>query len=269
MKNDTSIRAELKVSRKEIISPHFIRVYLTGEKVSEFSQAVLGNNNKIFIPPKGSTKVVFPEYDYEKRQWKEQPAGTKCAVRTYTHRGIDLQKNEMWIDFVSHGDEGPASAWAASAAPGDLLGVSMRTGDFELFPRVQHYLLAGDATALPVLSVILENLPSGSKGTCIIEVHGPLDTQLIKTAADINFIWLYNPEPQKGSSIAETVKAQSLPVESRFSYVAAEFSTVKEVRRYLRKEKNWQQNELDAYSYWKIGTAEDRSAGERHAESRD
>lgn len=260
------IRAELKVSRKEFITPHYIRVHLTGEKVSLFENTTVGVNNKILIPPRGCDRIYFPEFDDEKKRWKPQSPEVRPAIRTYTHRGIDLKANEIWIDFVAHGDEGPASAWAISAKPGDVLGVMMKDGKSELYARAENYLLVADATGIPVLAAILEDLPETAKGVCIIEVHGKEDEQQLQTQAEVSFIWLHNKHPQMGSQLAEEVKRQILPEANRFAYVAAEFSTVKDIRHYLRKEKDWQQKELYAYSYWKAGVAEDKSTTERQKE---
>ncbi|AZA76148.1 siderophore-interacting protein [Chryseobacterium sp. G0186] len=267
MKNFKAIQAELKVSRKEYITPHYIRIFLTGEQVSLIANTTVGVNNKILIPPKGFKQIHFPEFDYDAMIWKPQPEETRPSIRTYTHRGIDLEKNEIWIDFVAHGDEGPASAWALECKEGDLLGVLMKDGKTELYGKAENYLLVADATGIPVLATILEDLPNTAKGTCIIEVHGKEDKQHLETLADIHFIWLYNEHPQQGSQLAEIVKQQILPETSRSGYVAAEFSSVKEIRSYLRKEKHWKQEELYAYSYWKSGVAEDKSAGERHKEN--
>jgi len=261
------IQAELTVSRKEYVTPHYIRIYLTGEAVPEIADTTIGVNNKILIPPMGLNKVYFPEFDFEKGQWKTMGDNIRPTVRTYTHRGIDLRRNEIWIDFVAHGDEGPASAWAIGSKPGDVLGVLMRAGKTELFPLTENYLLAGDATALPVLGAILENLPVSAKGTCIIEVHGREDVQKLYTKANIEFIWLHNDTPQEGSLLADLVKIKSLPQTDRFAYIAAEYSTVRQIRNYLRKDLGWKKEELYAYSYWKSGVSEDKSASERHNEN--
>lgn len=266
MENNKPIQIVATVIRKEYITPHYIRVYFTGDNISLIANTTVGINNKVLVPPKGLNEIHFPEFDYEKMQWKPQPEELRPKVRTYTHRGIDLEKNEIWIDFVAHGDEGPASAWAIAAKSGDLLGIMMKDGKKELYTKADNYLLAGDATAIPVLGAILEDLPETAKGICIIEVHGKEDEQLLTTKADIKFIWLHNRHPQQESRLAETVKQQNLPLTSRSGYVAAEFSSVKEIRNYLRKEKNWKQEELYAFSYWKAGVAEDQSASDRRAE---
>lgn len=267
--NFKTIQAELTVSRKTYLTPHYIRIYLTGAQVPAIGNTTIGVNNKILIPPKGLNKIYFPEFDYDSNQWKPQSSETRPIVRTYTHRGIDLDKNEIWIDFAVHGDEGPASAWAIAAKEGDVLGILMKDGKTELYAKANHYILAGDATAIPVLGAILADLPATAKGVCVIEVHGKEDEQLLFSKADIDFIWLHNENPANGSQLAETIKVQKLPEDSRFGYVAAEFSSVKEIRNYLRKEKGWLQSELYAYSYWKAGVAEDKSATIRRNEKKE
>lgn len=269
MKKFKDIETELTVSRKEYITPHYIRVFLTGKDIPLIANTTIGVNNKILIPPRGVSKIHFPEFDYDKMLWKPQPEEIRPSIRTYTHRGIDLENNEIWIDFVAHGDEGPASAWALEAKKGDLLGVLMKDGKTELYGKAENYLLVADATGIPVLAAILEDLPETAKGTCIIEVHGEEDQQDLQTLANIDFIWLHNEHPQLGSRMTEVVKQQILPETSRSGYVAAEFSSVKEIRNYLRKEKQWKQEELYAYSYWKSGVTEDKSAMERHKEKAD
>lgn len=261
---DGLIQLSLRVSRKELITPHYIRVYLTGDHLAAVANTTIGVNNKILLPPKGCDEIHFPEYDYQEMKWKEMPAEIKPTIRTYTHRGINLQSNEIWIDFVAHGDEGPASAWAISCKTGDLLGVLMKDGKSALYPQRTHYLLIGDATAIPVLSAILEDLPPSARGTCIIEVGSSADKQLLSTQAQIEFIWLTHDSTK--DTLVQAVKQQALAESDRFAFVAAEFNTVKALRHYFRKEQAWSQDELYAYSYWKRGSAEDKSTTARQKE---
>lgn len=96
-KNFKTIQQALKVTRKEFITPHYIRIYLTGDDISAFENTTIGVNNKIFIPPKGLNEIHFPEFDYEKMQWKTQPEDIKPVIRTYTHRGIALKKKRYGL----------------------------------------------------------------------------------------------------------------------------------------------------------------------------
>jgi len=80
----------------------------------------------------------MPKMNSETRSWEYPRTYSKPIIRTYTHRGIDLEKKEIWIDFVVHGEEGPASAWAANSKPGDALGVMMKRGKKELYSPAEH-----------------------------------------------------------------------------------------------------------------------------------
>lgn len=264
--NKATARKVFTLKAKEYLTPHYIRVTLDGD-VSVFKNTTLGDNNKIFIPPTGVSKVHFPELDPENNTWIHPPKEVAPYVRTYTHMGIDTEKRELIIDFVNHGENGPASAWALHAQIGDELGVGMRTEAKELFPKEADWvLLAGDLTALPVISSILKKLPDTAKGVCIIEVPTKEDEQILQTNAAIDFIWLYNAQPEKGSELASEIKKVNLPITKKFGFVACEFSSVKEIRNYLRKDCGWTSAELNAYSYWKNGVAEDKSVTDRQAE---
>jgi|SRR5690554_785562 len=260
------IAAPFEVIRKEYITPHYLRIFLTGENVAEIAETTVGINNKIIIPPSDMVNFKMPKMNSQTKEWNYEENSSRPKIRTYTHRGIDLEKNEIWIDFVVHGDEGPASKWATHAKPGDFLGVMMKRGKKELYASADHYVLVGDATAIPVIGAILEDLPASAKGIAILEVYDKNEEQLLKTKASIDFIWTHNPIPQNGSKIASILKQQRLPKTSRFAYVAAEFSSVKEIRNYLRKDQHWEREELYAYSYWKSGVAEDRSVSDRRSE---
>lgn len=257
------------LKHKEYITPNYIRITLSGD-ASCFENTTIGDNNKIFIPPAGVSEVHFPEYDKDQNQWIYPEKEVAPFVRTYTHRAISVAENELVIEFVNHGENGPASAWASNAKVGDKLGVGMRTEAKELYPQnLNWYLLVGDATAIPVLAAILETLPKSAKGTCIIEVPTKEDEQILKTNADIDFIWLHNQHPENGSQLAETVKKIKIPQTDKFGYVACEYTSVKEIRNYLRKDLGWMANELNAYSYWKAGVAEDKSVTDRQKEKQE
>lgn len=251
------IRSVLTVRHTKHLRPHYIRITLTGDDVPLFKDATVGANNKIFLPAHGESEIHF-----------ESP---KAIRRTYTHRGIDLDKNEMTIDFVAHGESGPASAWAIHAKPGDSLGVAMKVSSSPLYPEADWYLLVGDATGIPVLAAILESLPADAKGVAFIEVLNKEEEIPLLTAADIQINWIHNPSPGEESPLVTAVRNVELPDKSQmtyFGYVAAEFTTVKEVRNFLRKEQAWKTESLYAYSYWRYGKSEDGSMKERQEEKR-
>lgn len=266
------VRGVLTVKNKVYLTPNYIRVTLTGDDVPLFAETTPGINNKIFIPPTGVNEIHFPDFDYSTGEWSHAPEHLKPVIRTYTHRAIDLEKKEMIIDFVAHGESGPASAWAINAKPGDILGILMKAKESVLYPKADWYLLAADATGIPVIAAILETLPATATGVAYIEIPTKEDEQELKTDADIQINWIYNAHPGENTLLADAVRTVKIPQQhntTRFGYAAAEFSTVKDIRQFLRKEQNWDQSELYAYSYWKFGASEDGSVKVRREEHRE
>ncbi|RBI91811.1 siderophore-interacting protein [Elizabethkingia miricola] len=238
------IRSVFTVKHKEYITPHLIRVVFNmDDEQSELLAGVRpGSNNKIFIPVGND--------------------GQETIVRTYTNRKIDLEKNELSVDFVAHGDNGPASAWALKAKAGDHLGIGMKESLRPLVPESDCYLLAGDATALPVISVILEQLPAEAKAKVFLEVPTKEDELMLCSAASIETEWLYNQAPEEGSDLAKQVRAFEFPDDDlkKYVYIAAEYATVKDLRSYYRTDKGWNPREMYACSYWKAGVSEDEAS---------
>ena len=258
-----------RVTNKAYITPHYIRVKLKTEEKTSFDECTLGANNKIFIPPHGTKEVTFASFDKERSEWMMPDESIKPIVRTYTHRAIDNLTNEISIDFINHGDNGPASAWAKTAEKGDQLGVAMKIRETRHYPEVDWYLLVGDATAIPVISCILESLPPQAKGRCIIEVFGKEDIHPEVKHPGFQIQWLFNPQPETGSDLPQMVKQTTLPINgSTFAYVACEYSSVKELRNYFTQDLQWTNKDFYAFSYWKAGVSEEKSAKERREEKR-
>lgn len=256
------------LKERTYLTPNYIRITLENELIPNYRNTTIGVNNKIFIAPEGCSKVHLPEFDLDTQNWKEQDPSIKPYVRTYTHRGINLDKNEIYIDFVAHGAEGPASNWAINAPIGAELGVVMGTENSELYPEAETYFLIGDATAIPVLSAILESLPKGVTANVLLEVVSEEDKQVWGSKADVTIRWIVNPTPGINSELASVAKTllKKHHGNSKFAYVAAEFSSVKELRTFIRKDLHWKQDELHAYSYWKYGKAENMSEKDRREE---
>lgn len=261
------IRSAFTVKHKSFITPHYIRVVfeVTNEQLDWIANVKPGSNNKIYIPPKGMNVIYFTN--------KESVVLSELlpVMRTYTTRSIDFEKKELSIDFVAHGDNGPASGWAQNAEAGDILGIAMKESVRDLVPQADEYLLVGDATALPVIGSILEQLPKGVNVKAVLEVYGKKDKIDFISQANVSIDWVYNKHPEKGSELAQFVKSILLPdiKTKRFAFIAAEYNTVKVLRNYFKVEKGWDRSEYNASSYWKAGKTESESTAERREEKMD
>lgn len=248
-----AVRSIFTVKEKTFITPHYIRVILnmSDDQVELFRNVNIGSNNKIFLPLPGTNQVIFPD--------ETNTDINKTSVRrTYTTRHIDYLKKEIFIDFIAHGDNGPASCWANQATAGSHIGMAMKVGNRPLFPEVEYYLLVADSTGIPVISAILEQLPADVEVHAIIEVFSKEDELVLTSKANLSLEWIYNTHPERSSNLADIVRKRDLPVRNRFIFAATEYATAKDLKIYFRDELHWQSGEYSITSYWKKGESEDK-----------
>jgi NADPH-dependent ferric siderophore reductase len=189
----------VQVARVERLAPHFTSVTFAGDELDQFGTAGLDQRVKVVLPLPEIGFAAFPEGDDWYSAWRELPAELRNPFRTYTVRP---ELREVDIVFAGHGDTGPASAWAATAAPGDEIvligpdelspgrgvGIDWRPGD------VDTLLLAGDETAAPAIAAILESLPSDATGIALIEVPAPGDRLAVRAPSGVEVRWLARDE---------------------------------------------------------------------------
>ena len=245
------MQGTLTVKSKEYLTPHYIRIILNGEDLSNFEKAQVGDNNKIAIPDKGMSIATT----------SGKPEG---IVRTYTLRALDMESQEMAIDFVAHGEEGPASEWAINAQTGDELRVFMKQKNKQLFKSADWTCLVGDHTALPVISVILEQLPEDAKGLAILEVYSEEGILELERPAGIDIKWIFNQKPGEVLMLPTVFEEVAIPeTRSRFIFSAAEYQSVKQIQEIIRSKPFIRREEWQSFSYWKYGQTESESGKKR------
>ncbi len=159
------INVELK--QRIHLSPSMARLVFTGEDIAQARTLAPDQRIKLLFPGADGTPSQLPvEGDWQAAR-RKLPAEQQPPMRTYTIRALRLQPAQMDVDFVLHGVNGPASAWATHARPGDRLQMvvpnkaySGDPGGYEWLPPagIRKVLLMGDETALPAIAGILEEL---------------------------------------------------------------------------------------------------------------
>lgn len=245
------MKSVLRIKEKQFLTPHYIRLILEGDDIGIYKDARVGDNNKIALPENGV--VELPE--------NGMPQG---VIRTYTMRALELDKGEMTLDFVAHGEEGPASRWALNCKEGDPLGVLMKEKTKPLFKPADYYLLVGDHTALPVISVILEQLPDDAKGKAILEVYAKEDRLELIKPDGVEVVWVFNERPGEEVLLPQYFEQETIPAgQSRYIYAAAEYQSVRQIQEQIRSYDFIDRSEWQSYAYWKFGQAENKSAQNR------
>jgi NADPH-dependent ferric siderophore reductase len=181
------------------LSPSFLRVTFTGPEFGELAPAAPDQRIKLLFPTPGRGLRDCPRGDDWYADWRSLPDDLRNPMRTYTVRAVRRPALEMDVDFVLHGAAGPASAWAELAAAGDelvLIGPNARcpgpTGGFEWRPPsdVRELVVAGDETAVPAVSAILESLPPGTSARALLEIPTHADVLDLDAPPGVEVTWL-------------------------------------------------------------------------------
>jgi NADPH-dependent ferric siderophore reductase len=185
--------------------------------------------------------------------------GAQTSVRTYTIRR--QTETALTLDFALHGERasaGPATAWALAASAGDEMDVGGPGPAKPLPAGAGPFLLCGDMTALPAMSVNLEALPADAFGHAVIEVQSEADRQDIATAPGMTVEWLINPSPgTRPEALEAAVRAVGTGERTAYAWAACEFDAMRRLRQYLRTERGLGPDRLYISSYWKRGLVED------------
>ena len=223
------------------LTPAMHRVTLGGEGMADFQSGQQGGYVKLMLDPR--------------------EGGSKPNVRTYTIR--NARADALDLDFALHGEgedsAGPATAWALGVSGGETVMVGGPGPAKPLPGGFDNYLLAGDMTALPAISVNLETMDRAGRGLAVIEVQDEADRQDIDAPAGVEIRWLVNPRPgTRPDLLADAVRAWEWPNGTTYAWVASEFSAMRQMRDYLRGARGLGPDSLYISSYWKSGSDEDR-----------
>ncbi|MEV0119440.1 siderophore-interacting protein [Streptomyces sp. NPDC050844] len=242
-----------QVVRTERLTPHMQRVVLGGEGLAEFTAGDSTDHYvKLLFPAEGAT---YPEPFDIQRIRAEFPRDQWPVTRTYTVRRWDPQARELALDFVIHGDEGLAGPWAQRVQPGTTVRFLGPGGGYAPDAAADWHLLAGDESALPAIAAALEALPEGAKAYAFVEIGDADEEQKVESAADIE--WLHRGQRPVGEALVEAVRSLNFPDGDLQAFVHGEAGFVKELRRYLRVEREVPRERLSISGYWRLGHNED------------
>lgn len=239
----------LIVKQAFYLTPHMIRVVFTSPELASRPEGCEGANCKIFLPAVGQSADDFLVQIND---------GPRPTVRTYTVRNFRKAALELDIDFVAHGDEGPASAFAMQAMAGDFIGFrgpsDLKISDY----YADWYLFAADMSALPVAAATLEIMPRDAKGLAIFEIQTEDDVQKIDAPKGIEIRWLIQSDPHVASRAQEAaIRATQMPKGVIQTCIAGESGVIKSLRGYLSNETDIPKEDIYISGYWKIGLIED------------
>ncbi|MCO1594787.1 siderophore-interacting protein [Micromonospora sp. RHAY321] len=264
------------VVRARRVGASLIRVTLGGAELAGFAGGGRDQSVSLFLPHPGQDAPVVPVERGEGwfGAWRALPPDVRAVMRSYTIREHRPAAAEVDIDFVSHGDTGPASRWAGQAGPGDrvlLLGPAVhdnRSVCFRPPDDTDLVLLAADETALPAAAGILAWLPAGTRVRAWIEVPAAADIVELPTEADAEIKWIVRGSTPAGSDLLVTaVRGARLPAGTPYAWIAGESGAVRALRRHLVGERGIDRRRVTFAGYWRRGASEEDLRAEALADT--
>lgn len=208
------------------LGEHFVRFTFAGDELQHFGTGGLDQRIKLMLPRADGTLPELglfadpaPTMMEWYGRWRALPDEERNPMRTYTVRDVRPEAREIDVDFVLHGTQGPASAWALRAGVGDELvilgpdersetGGRGRSGGIEWDPgTARSVLLAGDETAVPAICAVLETLTEEFSGHVFLEVPSTEDILPVATPASVQLNWLPRGNRPHGEALTEAVQA--------------------------------------------------------------
>ncbi|NLF03892.1 MAG: siderophore-interacting protein [Actinomycetales bacterium] len=317
----------VRLARTERLSESFLRLTFTGDDLDQFATTTLDQRIKFVLPAACGTPVdpaLFDAPDWY-GTWRGLSDDERPTLRTYTVRAVRPEAKEIDVDVVLHGIApgapaaadcplrslhacvcadavGPAVRWCATASAGDGLVIIGPNARFEgpqsglewHPPSGAHtYLIAGDETAVPAMSSIIESLPAGVRAHVFLEVPTAQDVLALDVPEGVEVEWL----PRRGeattaahgtlldlavragaatiaarqhaardgaepedvdidTTILWDVPAESSAPEGVYAWIAGEAGVVKELRRFLVRDLGLDRSAVAFMGYWRTGRSE-------------
>ena len=286
---------DIELKERTLLSPNMARLTFSIIGDRPMATAAADQRVKLFFPYPDGKPSDLPLDDTWQQAYARLPNDNRPARRTYTIRY--LRDGEVDIDFVLHGDEGPASRWATHALPGNRLQIAAPNGQFEhdfggyewrCPADVTKVLLIGDETALPAVAGILDELNAREdrpETHAIIEVPHKDDQIEVSLFPELNVTWLVrNGASSAGDQMISAARDAKLPDgldrfigmqlnqetdaevlwdratgsdDGFYCWVAGETGAVRKIRKILLKEKGQPKSSANLMGYWRKGISLD------------
>ena len=239
----------VEVRRLEERTPRLTRVTLAGAELEGFAVDEPAASVRMLLPSPGSGELVIPEWQGNEFLLED---GSRPVIRTLTPRRVDPEGGELDVEIVRHGG-GRASAWVAEAGPGAPAAVSGPGRGYTFDGEATELLLAGDETAIPAISQLLEVLPAGMTAQVQIEVADPVAELPLPAPAS----WHVLPDGQApGAALVQAVQGADLAPGTKV-WAAGEAAAMQRIRKHVLDELGLPRSETWIRGYWKHGRTGD------------
>ena len=241
----------VEVRRAEPLGPRMVRVCLAGPDLAGFSVDEPAASVRLLLPSPPARELVIPRWNGNEFLL---PDGRRPALRTFTPRRVDPDALELDLDIVIHGS-GVASEWAERAVVGDRAAVSGPGRGYAIDRAAPAFLLAGDETAIPAISQLLETLPADRPVQVHLEItHADARIPLPRHPTAVVTWHQLGDSASPGDALVAAVRSVDLIPDTRV-WVAGEAAAVQRIRKHLLEDLALPRSRTTVRGYWKHGRA--------------
>jgi NADPH-dependent ferric siderophore reductase len=229
-----------------------VTVLVTGDDLDGFAGAAPTSHLKLFLPPAGAGRLLLPEQGPDGGQVWNHDESLRPVIRTYTPRRYDPATRTLEIQVVLHG-EGPASQWAEQVKPGDEVAVGGPGGRFVMDEEATRWWIAGDESALPAIGTLLDVLPPAATARVHVEAEDAGDVITLPSPAAVDVTWHHRSgSGEFGAALQQAARDAQFGDGTRI-WVACESGAMRDIRRYLTRERGIPASQLVTRGYWRLG----------------
>lgn len=238
-----------RVARRSL---RLVGITVAGPELEGFVLDEPAASVRLLLPEPGERRPAQPAWNGNEFLLAD---GRRPLIRTLTPRRFDAEALELDLEVVIHGD-GAASAWAEAATSGDEVAVSGPGRGYGVDPDASSFLLAGDETAIPAISQLLEVLDAEVSVRVRIEVAAPTGRLELPQHPGAQIEWCdLAAGATPGDALVVAVRAAQPTAEEKV-WVAGEAAAVQRIRRHLFEERGLTRSSVHVRGYWKTGRSE-------------
>lgn len=238
------------VASTEHRSPRLTRVTLTGDELVGLDPGLPAASVRLLLPrPDGELEVpVWTDNEFLLGD------GSRPAIRTLTPLRVDPDHGVLVLEVVRH-DSGALSDWVGRATEDATVAVSGTGRGFEIDPAVSHYVLAGDESAIPAITTLLEALPGTATLQVVVEVAEPEGRVELPSHPGATVTWVDLPhDGAPGDALFDAIRSAELH-DDTVVWAAGEAAGVQRIRKHLFDERDVPRRRAHVRGYWKHGRA--------------
>lgn len=195
-----------------------------------------------------------PDSPTPRGRFARLPAEVRPDVRWYTVRAHRPTAAEVDVDVITHGDSGPGSRWVLQAQVGSVCGFQTGTAGYRTEGVSGPQVIAGDETAAPAITRILQELPEQVQASVFLEVPRREDVLELPTADGATTTVVERGTQAPGSALIPAVEQADLPIPTA-AWIAGEQKSVAGVRRHLTGTLGAERRQIFHCAYWIQGRA--------------